>query len=130
MSIREIGYPSPADKELPLPSDSLLYSADGLVRKLEVLWMVIWRKPKEEREKVQNELINRFFRTLDERQMKWLEGDDPKHKTPRAILVKERAIQLCQKGDTALLDMKENRELVQDYLRWIQEVKVPKTASH
>jgi len=110
---RGIPFPkAPYGHELPLPSD-MVDSYQNVVLYLEVLWLSLRGLPKDDWIAIQGDVVGSFFELLTEKQREWLEGDDPFWKKPRAVLVKERAIQLHQRGEgQEILGQGENREIV------------------
>lgn len=93
---RRVEFPPPYGHELPLPSDTSTNNHSGVVNELLTLWFNVRRArlPREE-EAVR---VNRFFDDLDEEEKEWLEGENHVWRKPRAVLVKQRALQLVQRG--------------------------------
>ena len=111
---RGVPIPPPYGHELPLPSD-VANSYKNVVLGLEVLWISLRRLPKNEWTVIQGDVVNGFFELLTEGQREWLEEDDPRWNKPRAILVKERAIRLQQRGEGQTIlgqSQRENKEIV------------------
>lgn len=119
---RRTSFPPPYGRELPLPSDMSNDSVREVVTKLEILWMIIRQQPHKGVD-VQTEAIGKFFEGLNPAQIKWLEEDDPQLNRPRAVLVKERAIQLCQRKDFSLLSNGINRNLVSGFEEMVNILK-------
>jgi len=111
---RGIPFPPPYGKELPLPSD--MNSHFELVEKYLALWLKIANEKllgKGQGELI-GQLVNRFFDGLPEQQKGWLEGEDSRWgRKPRAVLVKERALQLAQRG--------EGEEILKRHADWLEE---------
>ena len=107
---RGIPFPPPYGRELPLPSDLKENSREEAVLTLQVLWVLVaeGKLPREE----QGQVINSFFEKVDEDKADWLEGEDPRWRKPRGILVKQSALQISQRGKLAVEDfltkLKEN----------------------
>jgi len=98
---RGFPYPRPSGRELPLPSDMDNGTREA-VGNLLSLWRHIYKeKIFRDREKTAS-MINNFYEGLDNKVCQWLERNDPRHRKPRGVLVKERAMQLAQIDNTPL----------------------------
>lgn len=108
---RKRGIPFPPGlKELPLPHDKSDVICQAVLD-LEILWFLLRQELNLGRD-LQEKVINGFFDNLSEETEEWLLADDPKLKKPRAVLIKERAIQLAQRKDGYLLEDPQNQEKI------------------
>ena len=85
---REMPFPRPSGREMPLPSD-MDNGTREVVEQLLGLWKEIF-KNKFDREKTAA-MVNEFYEGLSEEERQWLEGDDPQYHQPRGVIIKENA---------------------------------------
>jgi len=99
---RGIPFPPPYGKDLPFPSD--INSHQEIVFELTVLWIEIARNKLlgDEHRETARKIVDNFFAKLSPGVAEWLEGEDPRWKKFRAVLVKEKALQLVHQGGETL----------------------------
>ena len=98
---RDIPFPRPSGREMPLPSD-IDNGTQQIVEQALGLWQEIFKnKINLDREKTAN-LVNEFYEGLDEESCRWLEESDPQYGRPRGVMIKERAMQMAQIEQTPL----------------------------
>lgn len=119
---RSIERPINYSHILPLPSEAISPGDEMLVTNLEILWIIIRQQPQKGID-LQAKLIERFFESIEDRQVSWLESYDRRWGKTRAILVKERAIQLCQREDYSLFEVDNNRKIALEFRGWIEEAR-------
>jgi len=86
---------------MPLPSDMNDNGVREVVDDLGSLWQGIFKKNINLDRAKTAELINDFYKRLDDETCQWLEEKDPQYGKPRGILVKERAMQTAQIQNTS-----------------------------
>jgi len=99
---RGIPFPSSYGRNLPLPSD--INSHQEVVLKLTALWIEIADRGLlgDRHKETVSRIVNNFFDQLSPEEKEWLEGYDSlgeRSRKSRAILVKEHAIQISQRGE-------------------------------
>ncbi|HRR05612.1 MAG TPA: hypothetical protein P5325_02295 [Candidatus Woesebacteria bacterium] len=98
---REMPFPRPSGREMPLPSD-MDNGTREVVEQALGLWEEIFKnKINFDREKT-TVMVNEFYEGLGEEERQWLEGDDPQYRRPRGAMIKERAMQMVQIEETPL----------------------------
>jgi len=98
---REMPFPRPSGREMPLPSD-MDNGTREVVEQALGLWEEIFKnKINLDREKT-TAMVNKFYEGLSEEERQWLEGDDPQYRRPRGAMIKERAMQMVQIEETPL----------------------------
>ena len=98
---REMPFPRPLGREMPLPSD-MDNGTREVVEQALGLWEEIFKnKINLDREKM-TVMVNEFYEGLGEEERQWLEGDDPQYRRPRGAMIKERAMQMVQIKETPL----------------------------
>ena len=98
---REMLFPRPSGREMPLPSD-MDNGTRGVVKQALGLWEEIFKnKINLDREKTAV-IVNEFYESLDEGRRRWLEGSDPQYNRPRGVMIKEKAMQITQIEETPL----------------------------
>lgn len=98
---REMPFPRPSGREMPLPSD-VDNGTREVVEQALGLWEEIFKnKINLDREKT-TAMVNEFYEGLDEKSCRWLEENDPRYDRPRGIMIKERAMQMVQIKETPL----------------------------
>ncbi len=109
---RALPFPPPYGRELPLPSEVNSYG--GLVGRYQALWIKISREKLlgEKHRQIVGQLVDRFFDSVSEEQGEWLESLDLRWKKPRAVLVKERALQIAKR--------EEGNEILKEYSDWLE----------
>jgi len=90
-------------------------SHHGLVGRYEALWIRISREKLlgEGSRAVVEGLVNGFFEGIAREEEAWLEAYDLEWKKPRAVLIKERALQIAQKP--------EGGKILKKHLSWLRE---------
>ena len=108
---RGLSFPPPYGRDLPLPSD--MNSHKGVVFELMMLWLEIAREGLlgEEHREITRKIVDNFFSQLPSEEVDWLEGKDPRWGKFRAVLAKERALQMAQQGGELLKDFLNDPEL-------------------
>ena len=90
---REMPFPRPLGREMPLPSD-MDSGTREVVEQVLGLWKEIFEKEIDlDREKTAA-MVNEFYEGLSEEERQWLEGDDPQYHQPRGVIIKRRARQM------------------------------------
>lgn len=96
---REIPFPRPSGREMPLPLD-IDNGTREVAEQALGLWKEIFKnKINLDREKT-TAMVNEFYEGLDEKERQWLEGNDPQYRRPRGAMIKERAMQMAQIEET------------------------------
>lgn len=105
----------PIKRGIPFPLPFDINSHMELVEKYAALWIKISRERllKDGYPEVVNQLVNCFFDVLPVEQQDWLEGYELRWKKPRAVLIRERALQLAQR--------EEGKEILERYADWLEK---------